>query len=164
MFSGGITTAAYPIPLDPEKAAKFSAALRSGDYEQTKGYLERLDEDGGVIGRCCLGVACRIAIDDGVPLHVETEADVDDPHTQFEGESGGLPDMVREWLGQITDGTKPLPNPNLILVIPAHLSKKARGAKSEWATVLNDERGFTFSEIADCVDATIAALPEKSSE
>ncbi len=47
--------------MNPKLKAKWIEALRSGKYKQTQEYLERLDDDGKVVGNCCLGVLCRIA-------------------------------------------------------------------------------------------------------
>ena len=43
-------------------AKKWVAKLRSGEYEQGKGYL---NDDGKM---CCLGVLCEVAIEDGLAL------------------------------------------------------------------------------------------------
>ena len=41
-------------------AQKWVAALRSDEYEQSKGRLRRVD------GFCCLGVACELAVREGI--------------------------------------------------------------------------------------------------
>ncbi len=46
--------------------AKILAALRSGEYEQTRGALAIVD--GPNAGFCCLGVMCEEAIKDGVEV------------------------------------------------------------------------------------------------
>lgn len=43
------------MPLNPEFKAKWIAALRSGNYKQTKYVLKSDDR------YCCLGVACEVA-------------------------------------------------------------------------------------------------------
>lgn len=49
--------------MKKEIADKWVAALRSGNYKQTTGMLNRNNES-----FCCLGVLCEIAIKDGVEL------------------------------------------------------------------------------------------------
>jgi len=40
---------------------KWIKALRSGRYTQATGKLQKVDNEGEVIGNCCLGVLCRVA-------------------------------------------------------------------------------------------------------
>ncbi len=47
---------------------KWLAALRSDEYVQIKGRLADIEN-----GRCCLGVACDIAINDGMQIKSEIE-------------------------------------------------------------------------------------------
>lgn len=47
-----------------EDIVKWSNALRSGEYKQTKGKLQDLD------GHCCLGVACEVFISKSQQLRV----------------------------------------------------------------------------------------------
>jgi hypothetical protein len=44
--------------LDPEFKAKWTAALRSGEYKQGKGVLNSKADN----SFCCLGVACHLAL------------------------------------------------------------------------------------------------------
>lgn len=80
----------------PDEARKaWVEALRSGEYKQGKAFLN--------VGEryCCLGVACRLAIADGVAVAVEERGE---GHPVLYGEeSGWVPDAVREWLGLSTD-------------------------------------------------------------
>lgn len=50
--------------MNPELKAKWIAALRSGEYEQTTGALCRIGEDDGKPRYCCLGVLLEVL---GVP-------------------------------------------------------------------------------------------------
>lgn len=72
--------------------AKWADALESGEYEQGSHALRYGNR------HCCLGVACELAIRDGVPVEVGRYSMNDDLHT-YDGESGGLPERVQEWLG-----------------------------------------------------------------
>lgn len=47
--------------MDSKLKAEWITALRSGKYKQIKGALEDTNEDGKIIGNCCLGVLCRVA-------------------------------------------------------------------------------------------------------
>src|SRR5947199_768483 len=71
-----------------ENIQKWVDALRSGDYKQTIGALEN------EYGNCCLGVACRVAIGDGLRVNVYSGR-----VTSFDGEDAHLPASVRDWLG-----------------------------------------------------------------
>lgn len=53
-------------------------ALRSGRYKQGRGQLAGQPLDDGEMQYCCLGVACEVAIANGVRLEVENA--VDDGH------------------------------------------------------------------------------------
>lgn len=58
-----------------DKAMLLADALESGEYPQTQCTLCRLvkeeAEDGRLVGFCCLGVACEVAIKNGVELPVK---------------------------------------------------------------------------------------------
>jgi hypothetical protein len=46
---------------------KWVEALESDEYHQTKGFPTHKAEDGSA-SHCCLGVACTLAVADGVPV------------------------------------------------------------------------------------------------
>lgn len=88
-------------------AQKWVEALRSGKYKQGKGALTEIKD--GVEYDCCLGVACKVAVENGVELKSFTA-----PRTLLSGDRqlviykaeglspdsfGVLPDKVKEWLG-----------------------------------------------------------------
>lgn len=64
--------------MNPEIKAKWVAALRSGDYEQGRGYLHR----GGF---CCLGVACDLFIKETGRACWDGDGDFDDFDDPDEG-------------------------------------------------------------------------------
>lgn len=85
-------------------------ALESGDYEQgfEKLHLRRPD---GRETFCCLGVACVVAIANGVPLKVESSNPVwefESAQISYDYDAELLPPKVVEWLG--------LPASNPILI------------------------------------------------
>lgn len=97
--------------VNKENVRKWVAALRSGEYEQTKGALRRDGGDSGRVGYCCLGVACDVsglgewvqASEDGeqeygydiLAYRVEGYAEND---INYDAEAVMHP-AVRDWLG-----------------------------------------------------------------
>lgn len=79
----------------------FVAGLFSGDYEQDTGTLNRNGKF------CCLGVACEVAIKNGLEVEKKTVAPtcgcgIDhqaDGRISYDGETGVLPAAVADWLG-----------------------------------------------------------------
>lgn len=122
------------IPMNEDIRAKWVAELRSGKHTQVRGRLEMLDNDGAaVVGRCCLGVLCRLAIDNGLKVHTSIGFVAGPPRafTTFDGEPSVLPDSVLLWAGM------PDNNPDVYFCQPI--------------SALNDE-GFTFTELADIIE------------
>lgn len=119
----------FEIPPNKENIRKWVDALRSGEFKQTTG---RLRNDAGEY--CCLGVACEVAIKDGIDL-----VPFDDGYLRPEllGYTGGtMPVAVREWLGLSGDpiiGTGEFGLP---------LS----------AISTNDSHGWSFDQIADAIE------------
>lgn len=119
-------------PLTAEQAAHcrlWIAALRSGEYQQTKGALHRLvpgDAPGGGLpaGWCCLGVACDVAAE-----HITLHRSSNERYEAFDGIEGLLPNTVKQWLGII---------------------------EQSLLTEANDGAGATFPEIADALEAWVA--------
>lgn len=118
-----------------ENIRKWVDALRSGEFTQKSGQLEYVTLKGEVIGNCCLGVACRVAMKNGVPVEVSRN---EDDVTTFDGARGVLPDSVTTWIGM--DMYDPL------LFTP--------DGRREHATHLNDTEGKDFSYIADAIERT----------
>lgn len=89
--------------MTPQEARiALADALESGRFTQTTGMLERCDRNGNVVGNCCLGVACRLYIEDGGKLHVKRYDDA----VTFDSEFSILPSKVRKWLGFADDNGK----------------------------------------------------------
>lgn len=108
-------------------AKKWVEALRSGEFQQTKGKLHNGSE------YCCLGVACAIYAEEGGG-NFEKDAVYDE--WSFDGECSTLPDSVLDWLNLQTD---------------AGYFKLIDGDGS--LLDANDEQGKTFEEIADIIDS-----------
>lgn len=81
-----------------ENAQKLVDALRSGDYEQGRHALT-IRFPNGAERDCCLGVACKVAIADGVAVDMQTRASSQDVMVLYDGDGSMLPKSVQEWLG-----------------------------------------------------------------
>lgn len=123
---------------------KWVEALRSGDYQQGTGHLRAGDK------YCCLGVACELAIQDGVPVKVRSGltscthlGDEDHPNQhphngsiyEYNSEGGVLPRAVADWLG-LND---------MPLV-------RTEGHGYRALTELNDGLGWDFAKLADAIE------------
>ena len=108
-------------------AEKWVAALESGEYTQTTGRLR----DG--YGFCCLGVACDVAIKEGVSLRVDEDEDAE--CILYDDTGGTLPDRVMRWLG---------------------MGNSFGGYGHDRALADDNDDGATFAEIAQ----TIRSHPE----
>lgn len=109
-----------------DNAKAWVAALRSGKYEQGRGYLK--------VGNlfCCLGVACDIAVKNGVDIEVTD--------TSYDGETKVMPEVVTAWLGlRNEEGYYETRNDYNLLV-------------GKRLTIDNDD-GKTFEEIADIIES-----------
>jgi hypothetical protein len=128
---------------------KWHDALVSGYYEQGTGTLVRDSR------YCCLGVACHEAIKDGVTVLVEVD---DGEEYGFElinrdfsyTETDALPPEVRKWLG-LSIGEA---DPELLTKEGAFVA----------AASLNDDRGYTFTQIAECIVRTWPEAFESTNE
>lgn len=119
-----------PTPEQVEHRRLWIAALRSGEFQQTTGTMER--RIATTVEHCCLGVACRTAMQHGIRLSVSLVEGAN-PRAQvafFDGACGVLPTKVVKWLGSNRDDP--------------HWESIA-------ASVLNDS-GKTFEGIADLAE------------
>lgn len=109
-------------------------ALRSGEYQQGKGHLAFENTF------CCLGVACELAVKDGIPVKVE---DLPDRNSEgikgtcrhYDGNDAVLPPAVRDWLG--LEARDPYADYN---------------GERHKLSKLNDDGGFNFNDIADIIE------------
>lgn len=109
--------------VNTERVKLWIDALRSGEYTQIKSQLGRDGE-----GYCCLGVACEVAIQNGLDIErvVQSNGTID-----FDGERGELTDTVAEWYGFDGNGVE---------------------LEDTTAISLNDDDEYTFVQIADKVE------------
>jgi len=145
----------YP-PTDYDKLnipliIKWIESLRSGNNVQGAEYLEYFLEGETTPRRCCLGVACRVAMAEvlGLKLSVKRSWFADDTHkhlTAFDGNDFILPESVMEALG-FNDAN------------PAVFVRENGEVKRYSLTHLNDGNKLkgiaprTFAEIADILES-----------
>lgn len=111
--------------MNPVAKELWLAALRSGEREQGKGYLN-------VSGKfCCLGVLCEVAIESGVEVEKGEYRSV----YYYDGRSSYPPKAVYEWSG--LGGHTTANGPDMSL------------------SVMNDSEDKTFSEIADWIEENL---------
>lgn len=123
-----------PLDMNPEIRARWAAALRSGDYEQTSGSLS----DGQAF--CCLGVLCDLAARDKViPPLVADGKPVYGEDTDEE-----LPYRVRAWAGINAS------NPKVIAEVQGDVEQVP-------LIGLNDDYHWSFAQIADAIDGGAAS-------
>ena len=109
--------------MNPQIKQKWVSALRSGEYQQTKGFLRK---EGGF---CCLGVLCDLY---GKENNVEW--DLTHNGYEFQNKQSYLPSSVVEWSG-----------------IEGHNSYVGGETNLPFFSGLNDS-GSTFNEIADLIE------------
>jgi hypothetical protein len=122
-----------------ENIKKWVDALRSGKYKQGKGFLNMDGE------YCCLGVACELAIANGVKVEVAKDVHRGDDAILYDGLHGYLPGVVAEWLGTgFSSGFQDGENDVVI-------GLDAEGYEMS-ATSANDDADMTFDQIADAIE------------
>lgn len=126
-----MTDIEYYQPTEAER--RLIDALRSGEYKQGQGVLQRGER------LCCLGVACRVS-------RVELEVKIDLHNVSFNGEDHHLPDEVQRELGWLDDC--------------AELTFHDRQGRPVNLTTLNDS-GSTFDQIADVIEAGLVKRAAK---
>lgn len=116
--------------MNADVKALWTARLRSGQDEQTKGALK------DNTGSCCLGVLSDIAVEQGVipePIRYSPDGDW---HYGADEDTGHLPIEVQEWAG-----------------LPASPKVPLNGGPAEsHLTDLNDGGSWTFPQLADLID------------
>lgn len=124
-----------------ENIAKWVQALRSGEFLQGKGRLCKIETtaDGQPLRRyCCLGVACEVAMENGVELPKM----VSDGTVSYGGSLGHLPIEVQRWLGIAFEDPQVTLSPNGV------------DYPVKYGLVhVNDHLELTFAQIADAIEA-----------
>jgi len=129
--------------VNRERMAEWIKALRSGDYRQGEDYLHT---SGTEERFCCLGVACDLAVKEGVitarAAHPESGSGA--WNYASDGEESFLPESVRSWLGLLSA------DPTVYLDEPL----EEFGPATACVTDLNDGERWTFDQIADALERT----------
>jgi len=152
--------------MKQEIAELWSEALRSGVYNQASKALVQVDnESGEVIGHCCLGVLCELAIKDGVQVNRVagksasfSDEDTDESYDvyeniKFDDRDDLVPNAVMIWAGLKTDdGSVCNPHP--------YDSAEAYEMESEFPMSLAEmnDSGTSFSGIAALIEKYSADL------
>lgn len=113
-------------------------ALRSGKYTQGKYSLQYdspFDED--KICFCCLGVACKIAVEEGLSIDVKKCGDIG---YSYDGDFTGMPSSVKSWYG-LDDNIR-----RDIIVFDENNDKRS--------IIGMNDKGLTFEEISDNIERT----------
>lgn len=136
--------------MNKEIKERWIAALRSGEYSQSAGYLGT-DE-----GYCCLGVLCEIALQDQVVIKTkDSSIDENFVYTSkidpVDRDYGVLPLAVVAWSGM------PNRNPSITSakeeVSPDIFSKLGDEYDEVTATLSGfNDSGATFEQIADLIE------------
>ena len=115
--------------MKPEIAKIWTDALRSGKYEQGQHWLRSLDDK-----FCCLGVLCEQAVEAGIiePAISTSTRSV----WRYESNEGVLPAAVQRWAGMRTPS----------------------GSHGAGRLTVDNDRGQSFLEIADIIDANVETL------
>jgi hypothetical protein len=131
------------MPMNPEIKSKWLAALRSGEYEQARGSLQRersRDFQTGQIqfGFCCLGVLCDLAAQEDVCWWQGFGAITSTSEgLRFDDEA--LPPAVMDWAG-LEDA-----DPQVAVVVEEE-------EQVETLSKLNDSYKFDFNRIASLIE------------
>jgi hypothetical protein len=126
--------------LNEEIKARWTAALRSGDYEQGFTLLQSKGKF------CCLGVLCELAAADGIVTASENRGANGDSCVRYGGDNldgsiTSLPVAVQVWAG--------LPTADPYVEDPNDVDRVH--SLTEW----NDDMEVGFLEIADLIEASL---------
>lgn len=138
--------------------AKWVAALRSGEYQQTTGVLTEVNGLDDALGYCCLGVLCELARADGVPLEIVvcSEERAMDDHFEYvdarayNGSATMPPLDVAKWAGSFQ------PRYEDWRVRRPGTESGGVGAVDPYLANENDS-GRSFKEIADLIENDLDA-------
>lgn len=127
--------------VDRDHVRLWVDALRSGLYEQARGKLSDGD------GYCCLGVACEVAMANGVELRKVRSIEDDGVWVSYDEANSMLPQSVAKWLGL---GACCPTFEHSTCDRLADTVYVLDGATS--VTVLNDRMKLDFNRIADALE------------
>jgi hypothetical protein len=121
---------------------KWVDALRSGNYQQAKGYLKRKRQDGSV-GFCCLGV-----LGDIVSPSAWSKWSPDNPRFQsWNGKEEQLPEDV--WYEYVGDVFKSEPYET-----DGNIYEDEQEVCTQELLATKNDSGYTFDQIANLIEET----------
>lgn len=109
--------------------------LKNGEHVQGQLHLTTVGKD-GTKRHCCLGVACLVAIKNGLSIDTTTYIEDGVAAVAYDGEECILPTTVAEWYG----------------ISASPMLKTIDGTYT--AVTLNDIHRLAFPEIADSISKT----------
>lgn len=121
--------------MNKDIQARWTARLREHPELQGKGYLRKGDK------RCCLGVLCDIAVEDGVITAEQDASGV----WYYDGASGLLPHSIQRWAG--LGSSNPVFSPDGYAV-----TLNEDGQRDYFSLANANDGGTTFAVIADIID------------
>ena len=125
-----------------ERIKLWTEALRSNKYKQKRNVLGLDKPDGNYpAGNCCLGVACEVAIKNG--LNIERYVN-EANYISYDGEYEVLPQSVADWYGLKTT------SPEFVV---------EGGQLIREAVELNDSGNYTFADIAGIIEEEFGLIP-----
>lgn len=114
--------------VNKENMLLWIEALESGQHRQGSGHLAQKDDD--VMRYCCMGVACEVALANGVRMAVRDQCG----KKGYDGNLGIMPWAVVQWLG--------LQSQNPLLKPPEISGSELRCIRA------NDDLALNFQQIA----------------
>lgn len=157
--------------MNPDVKVKWLNLLRSGKYAQGHGQLGvdplYTDEEGTKPERCCLGVLCEVAVEEGViqkkvnPYgNVIYGVNLDDPNVSKDTHTGSdyeaaqyyLPTPVRTWAG--LDPEVYAPRVSLPDDVHPESQHDIYEGKIGLATLNDSVGGYDLTKIADAIESS----------
>jgi len=140
--------------MKPEIKAAWVAALRSGEYEQGDGNLQKEGKF------CCLGVLCEIAVkqfDLDIDVRAEGLYSEDDSTvvTLYNEQSAFLPSAVQDWAGMDDNGgyfDQPVHVLDGEIVTPTPAMWGQYGPTEVRTLYLLNDGGVSFDAIANVIE------------
>lgn len=145
------------MTIDFSKVNKYNMllwyrALKSGQFEQGKNYLGRREPDGQV-RYCCLGVACEVAIANGLNLNRFSANAIfrysGTHEDEYTSTGSHLPAAVMDWLG--IDEHAPQIATDVLDMQSELCTHDQCDCDAVTAIRANDSMDWTFDQIADAV-------------
>lgn len=139
--------------MNAEIAKKWVAALRSGEYKQCRGRLQRTDDQPGVTGFCCLGVLCDLYAQETKTGHWRASTEIAGVVFDTGVQYVDTPSAGSAWSGTVL----PLPVQRWAAMRDAGGLVCGAGGTTTALAEMNDE-GQSFEQIADYIETHVGFL------